>query len=70
VPEVVDADGKSIPEALTAGSLVRVRKVWREIGVPARTAACEGCFALVQADPDVASAALVGRKSAAASTLR
>src|SRR3954449_10801384 len=29
---------KSTPEALTAGSQIRVRKVFREIGVPSRVA--------------------------------
>ncbi len=36
VAEVVDADAEVDSEAFTAGSQKRVRKVFREIGVPSR----------------------------------
>lgn len=35
MPQVVDRTGKSTPLAFTAGSQILVRKVFREIGVPA-----------------------------------
>ena len=38
VAEVADGASKSTPEALMAGSQTRVRKVFREIGVPSRVA--------------------------------